>query len=777
MKIWLRKMRISKRHLQCKTSRISKFPVLLDMRALGTLIVAIVAIFSLASSVQPAGSAKVDIAGPAQGPAIEALFGLDAPAAGPFPSDWFTVPDHANNTHRRISLPLPNCQIYISDCEDIAALNELDGFNVQPRLSVPFSGPIDPNTVTSDTIFLVSLGSTGPGQDYMPWGTPVGINQVVWDTFTNTLHVESDALLAQHTRFALIVTRGVRDEGGTPIEASDAFRRFRAEVREDYRQELLDAIQAARHVGIREEDIAVASVFTTQSVTAILEKIHDQIHEATPDPADFLLGPNGERTVFSLDQVTGIDWSKQVLVTPPEPPAPAPLDLSLLQVFPGTVGSLAFGRYTSPDYEVHRGEYIPPVGTRSGTPAVQEINDIYFNLFLPYGPEPANGWPVAIFVHGNNGNKNETPLKVVNSMAKYGIATIAINNVGHGLGSQGTLTVRRTVGNQIEFPAGGRGIDQNNDGQIGANEGIATARPRSLVFFSDGYRQTAVDLMQLAQVIEVGMDVDGDGHPDLDPSRIYYFSQSVGSGIGTVFLSVEPNVRVGVLTVPFDPIPGGRLSCVNRFAAGANLASRQPSLLNSSTGIKVLDGCAVNPPLFNENMPLRDGIPLTVQLKNGTTTIIQAPVINTVAGAMAIQSGIENLEWIGQAGSPAAYAPHLRKAPLDGVSAKSVIFLTAEGDQTAPNPTTTAILRAGELADRTLYYRHDLYRSLFPGLPANPHGFAVDLDRFGLISLGVQDMVGRFFFSDGVLFTVPEPSQFFEFPIMPPLPEGLNYTP
>ena len=45
----------------------------------------------------------------------------------------------------------------------------------------------------------------------------VGINQIVWDTFTNTLHVESDELLAQHTRFALIVTRGVRDEGGARV--------------------------------------------------------------------------------------------------------------------------------------------------------------------------------------------------------------------------------------------------------------------------------------------------------------------------------------------------------------------------------------------------------------------------------------------------------------------------------------------------------------------------------------------------------------------------------
>jgi hypothetical protein len=142
---------------------------------------------------------------------------------------------------------------------------------------------------------------------------------------------------------------------------------------------------------------------------------------------------------------------------------------------------------------------------------------------------------------------------------------------------------------------------------------------------------------------------------------------------------------------------------------------------------------------------------------------------------MAIQEGLENLRWVGQVGSPLAYAPHLRKAPLAGVPPKSVLFLIAKGDQSATNPATTAILRADDLADRTLYYRHDLYRSLHPGLPANPHGFATDLLGFGEISLGVQDMVGRFFFSEGVLLTVPQPSQFFEVPIVLPLPEGLNY--
>ena len=711
------------------------------------------------------------------GPATEARFELDVPDGAPFPSDWLTVPDNTNITHRRVSLPLPDCQVRVSDCEDLTVVNELDGFGLLPRLSIPFSGPIDPNTVTSGTVFLVSLGIIGPGQDYMPWGTVVGINQVVWDPVTNTLHVESDELLAQHTRFALIVTRGVLDGNGFPIDASDAFRRFRAKIREDYKQELLDAIQASTHVGVREDDIAVASVFTTQSATAVLEKIRAQIHAETPEPADFLLGPNGERTVFNLDQVTDVTWIKQTLINYPFfDPAPVFLDLSLAKsIFPGAAGSLTFGKYVSPDYLFHPGEYIPPVGTRSGTPAVQGVNSIYFNLFLPSGPKPTNGWPVAIFVHGIGGNKNETPLSVVSSMAKHGIATIAIDNLGHGFGEQSTLTVSRTDGDPITFPTGGRGIDQDGNGKIDKSEGFSATRPRAVVLFSDGYRQTAVDLMQLVRVIEVGIDVEGDGQRDLDASRIYSFSHSLGGGISTVFVSVEPNVQVGVFSAPFDPA-GAALSCVWRNAAGITLLNRQPSLLNSP-GIKVLDGCPVGAPRFNDNFPLRDQIPLTVQLTNGVMKVIQSPVTNTVAGAMAIQEAAENLKWAGQAGSPLAYAPHLRKAPLAGVPSKSVLLLTAKGDQGAPNPSTTAIVRAGDLADRTLYYRHDLYHVLHPASPVNPHGFAKDLEEFGEIALGVQDMVGKFFQSDGILLDVPEPSQFFEFPIAEPLPEELNYIP
>jgi hypothetical protein len=708
---------------------------------------------------------------------VQPLFDLDHPTTAPFPSDIYATADDRQNTGRRVNLPYPDCAVHVSDCGDLDVINTLDGFNLQPRLSVPFSGSIDTNSVTSDTVFLVSLGSTLSDEGYMPSGTVVGINQVVWDTFTNTLHVESNALLAQHTRFALIVTRGLRAEGGAPVEAGEAFRGFRHIVRGEYKQDLLEAIHAARRVGVREEDIAVASVFTTQSATAVLERIRDQIHAVTPEPANFLLGPAAERTVFSLTAVTGIRFNQQTGANPPAF-TPVNLNLSLIRdIFPGAVGTFAFGKYVSPDYQVHPGEYIPPVGTRTGVPAVQGVNEIYFNLFLPSGPMPAGGWPVAIFGHPNGGYKEDPSLAVAGTMAAHGVATLAINAVGHGFGARGTLTVSQSSGGQLTFSSGGRGIDQDGDGVITANEGLSTTQPRDIVFFADGIRQTAADLMQLVRVIQVGMDVDGDGQHDLDPSRIFYFAQSFGANYGTVFLAVEPSVKAGVLTVAGDPL-ANRLLGAGRNALGNLLASRQPSLINAP-GITLLAGRAVGQPLFHENLPLRDGLPLTVRLADGTTQIIQSPVINSVPGAMAIQEVLENFEWVSQTGSPVAYAPHVRRAPLPGVGAKSVIYQFAKGDLGAPNPNTTAILRAGDLADRTLYYRHDLARTEIPSLPVNAHMFMVSVGvvPFREIALAAQTQTAIFFATDGAVIIQPQPLRFFEVPIQGRLPEDLNYSP
>jgi hypothetical protein len=169
-------------------------------------------------------------------------------------------------------------------------------------------------------------------------------------------------------------------------------------------------------------------------------------------------------------------------------------------------------------------------------------------------------------------------------------------------------------------------------------------------------------------------------------------------------------------------------------------------------------------PQFNENLPLRD----------------LAPVTNNVVGAMALQNYIEQSEWASQSGNPVAYAPYLRKSPLKGNPVKSVIFQIAKGDQTVPNPTGTAIIRAGELQDRVTYYRNDLARAANAAIPANPHTFITNIGNPAAapIAIAAQLQIVTFFSSNGALTIDPDGANpIFETPITGPLPEGLNFIP
>jgi pimeloyl-ACP methyl ester carboxylesterase len=701
---------------------------------------------------------------------VHALFDLSTPAGGPFPSNVFTVADPSQNTGLRVDMPKPDCSARPSDCEDLDLINTLDGFNLLPRVSISFDGPIDLTTATSESIFLISLGSTLP--DGEAGGTVTGINRVVWDPDTNTLHAESDELLDQHTRYALIVTNGLRDGAGNPINASEAFRRFRHDLNfgqtddsglKNYRKSLLDALEAARAGGFQEREIVSASVFTTLSATASLEKIRDQIKSTTPAPADFNLGSGATRTVFPLDDVTSITFRQQIGDNPASFSAPASLSLSLLRLIPGAIGQVAFGKYLAPEYLVHPGEYIPDVGTRSGTPVVQGTSEVYFNLFLPSGTPPAGGWPVAIFGVGSANNKNNQPLEVAATMAAHGIATVSINFVGNGFGPLGTLTVNRTNGGPVTLPAGGRSLDQNQDHIIVEGEGRSAAPPRTIISSRDAAQQTIADFMQLVRVIEVGMDINGDGSQDLDPSRIYYFGHSLGGMWGTIFLAIEPSVRAGALNSVGTPYDNLRLSPVFRAGSiGSPLASRVPSLINSP-GLTQIGGVTVGPPYFNENLPLRN----------------QLPVVNTVAGAMEIQEVLDHMKWVTQSASSLVCAPYLRKSPLAGVPAKSVLFQFNIGDQISTNPTTTALLRAGDLADRATYFRNDLAYAENPLVPKSPHLLIrnITLPSVAAMARGIQEQIAVFLASDGMVVIHPDPFRFFEVPITGPLPEDLNFIP
>jgi dienelactone hydrolase len=652
-------------------------------------------------------------------------------AGQPFPTNLLTVTDSTQLTGLRVNLPKPDCGARPSDCADVDVLDQLDGFNIQPRISIPLSGSIDLSTVSSSTVFLVS-----PDEDV------IGTNQVVWEPAANTLHLESDQQLAQSTRYLLVVTRGVQGTDGEPLDTTS----FRHDLNygqtkdpavKAYRKALLKALPLAKAGGANPSDIAAASLFTTQSITSISEKIRAQLQGAEPS---FLLGTGGVRTVFPLSSVASVTWQRQISTAPTF--STGGLFLPLL----AGVGTIAFGSFSSPDYET-AAKIIPAVGTATGTPVPQGTNTIQFSLFLPAGARPAGGWPVAIFGHGFTDWKNGAPPAVAGRLAQNGIASIAINVVGHGGGPLGTYTVARTGGlPPVTLPLGGRGIDQDGNGSIDSTEGVGAVAPFALISNRDGLRQTTIDLMQLVKVLEGGVDVDGDGADDLSTSRIYYGGQSFGGIYGTQLMGLEPDVRAGVLNVAGGPIIEiARLSPSFRALVGLSLLNRMPSLYNAIP----------NPGLtnFHENIPLRN-----------------LPPVTAAPDETAIQQLIDRSEWAQQAGNPAAYAPHIT-AP--------VIFQFARGDQTVPNPTTSAILRACGCADRATLYRNDLAFALNPAVPKNPHGFITNVGNAaaGPFALAAQQQMATFFTSDGSTTIDPDGGgSIFETPTSM-VPEDLAFIP
>src|SRR2546427_406631 len=574
--------------------------------------------------------------------ALAATASAPAPtkAGQPFPTNLYTVHDGTQITGLRVDLPKPDCAIHPSDCADIDVLDTLDGFNIQPRISIPFSAPIDLSTVSSSTVFLVG-----------PDGHVVGINQAVWEPLTNTLHAESDEQLAQDTTYLLVVTRGVRGADGMPLR---------------------------RQTG------------TTTFLTSFL-----------PTPA--------------------------------------------LGIFPGSVGAIAFGSYASPNYE-NAAKVIPATGTKDGTPVPQSTSTVEFTLFLPAGATPAGGWPTAIFGHGFGDSKDGAPWVVASSLAHAGIATIAINVVGHGGGAPGAYTVMSNSGATVTLPSGGRGIDQDGNGTIESTEGVSAVGTQSLIGNRDGLRQTTIDLMQLVRVLEGGVDVDGDGSADLSTSRIYYAGQSFGGIYGLQLLGLEPDIRAGVPNVPGGPIIEiARLSPSFRPLVGISLITRTPSLYNTVPNSTLTS--------FVENIPLRNLPPLE----------------DIVPGASAVQALIDDTAWAQQAANPAAYAPFITRP---------VIIQFARGDKTVPNPTTTALLRAGHLAARATLFRNDLAYAANPAVSKNPHTFLTNVVGAGApYAIAAQHQIATFFASDGAATIDPDgPGPFFETPTSL-LPEDLAFIP
>lgn len=632
-----------------------------------------------------------------------------------FPSDRHTVADPAQLTGRRVALTMPSCPVDPGGCADVALLNQLDGFSVNPRIALTFDGPIKIESVTRETVFLMPLAPE-------PGAAPIALGQFVWDAAGQTLYARPERALLQARIYALVVTTRVMDAEGRRLQKAPDFLRPREGTGHDRKVET-QMWKALAPAGLKWADIAAIALFTTQSVTADLQRMRAVLESRAPPALSFDLAPGGAASVYPRAALQGVEFRRQMTTTGMLLGDPIPLALHLVP--PTEVRLIAFGRYRSPSFLTAE-RHMPQAPTRAPLPAPTVEEEIHVTLFVPEGARPAGGWPVAIFGHGFTNDRHVIPPSVAGPLARAGFATIAINVVGHGAGPEGTLTILPAAGAPaVVLPSGGRGVDLDEDGKFGLSEGVGTRQgtPLQPLGTRDGLKQTVADLVQLVRAIRQGIDVDGDGQVDLDRERVFYFGQSFGGIYGTLLMTVEPRIRAGVLNVPGGPIVEiARQAPAFRPTVITALQSRNPSLMNGEKD-------------FVEAIPLP-----------GEPSVKEPP-----AGALEIQDYFDRVEWLGQAADPVAFAPYLAQVPLDG-RARPVLYQWAVGDRTVPNPTTESLLRAGDLLRVSSLYRHD---TVAAGLPerfrANPHDFLTwtFFPDVADIARAAQEQIVRFFLSGG----------------------------
>ena len=659
-----------------------------------------------------------------------------------FPDDAFTAGDKSQVTGRRVNfrqgVDYPKVDGVVqractdasySICDGFAQLNKLDGFDLQPRVMVPFTGPIDLGSVNGSNFFITT-----------DEGVPLSrFRQLTFDPATNVLAGISDAFLAEGTSYRINVTSGILDAAGRPIRACNG---------------------------------ACVVRFTTRTATGALVRIRQSMDlplsnpanayvlAGIPDAASRKIGftQDGVDAVFfaasvapSLaDPLNGIVRTDQVKVDPAAPDAFQSSAVPNL-IPAGGGGYYAFGSFLSPRYQFASasgqqddpygvgdgftdGEIPPLPTTRTPVPfGADRIGVIVVTPDPVLFPPP---WPAAIY--GPGFTRSDYDIFVTADYnSSLGIVTLATNPSGHGFGPLSTTTVTAN-GIPTTFLSFGRGRDLDGDGLIGdgLNDGVGPTghvQPdgsqlpsrKPIDGLASGLIQTVVDNMALGRALVAGLDIPGIGTNLVDPSRIMYYGLSFGGIYGTMLMGTDPLFHQGLLNVPGGPIVDiARLSSFRGDLAD-KLAISRPSLLNGGPG---RDG-------FTEDLPLR----------------VDPPMVITHPGAADLQELFANTNWYDRKGSPETFAPRirLRPDPAWASNPKNFVFQVAYADGTTTDVAAGAIVRAGAFFDRVVFYRNDKT----PTYSTDPHGWLADPTLAGRTS-GEQQL-GLFLSTGQVVNTNP----------------------
>ena len=364
---------------------------------------------------------------------------------------------------------------------------------------------------------------------------------------SNTLLLRPLMPLQERTTYAVVVTRRLLDEKGSPVGSPFA------SINHASQNKALAALPQLLPKGLALQDVAFAFSFTTQTVQSDMQAARDglygngiQAHLAADFPArvatlEKLKNPafkkfkgmknayivHNEHLVGMVTEIAGdlLGMNK------------SSEEFRLTLEYQNYVDYHVMGSFKSPQLfgrKDKNGEMLPyndqawPADLDHKR-AKAHSEDIYFWITVPRKEVSArkDGKPVPVVIlsHGYGGNRVDI-LTAGGIMAKHGFAAVSIDGPGHGLALGKTDYAKAKAASALfglnpffDAVFKSRAFDQNFDGNADSGADFWSA----YVFHTrDNVRQFALDYMQLIRVLRTfdgsrkwSHDVNGDGTKEL----------------------------------------------------------------------------------------------------------------------------------------------------------------------------------------------------------------------------------------------------------------------
>jgi len=426
---------------------------------------------------------------------------------------------------------------------------------------------------------------------------------------TNTLILRVLIPMEEESLYAVVLTNRLIGENGQPVRSPFPYINHLNQT-----ESLRPLIDILPRYGLTIDDVAFAWDFTTHSPTRDLVTLRKGLYGK--GPFSYLSGQFPAQ-LSSVDPLNTFTDSSNYLLKPSKllgqiKPlidqliyiSPQELDY-LLDPYEIYVDYFISGTYSSPNFLVDKDGMaaegfpddenevfdIDPVSGR----AIYGNSKINFMCSIPKaGPWGSAPFPVVIYTHGSGNFKLEA-LGFAGNLAKFGLATCAIDAFGHGVCLDSGLELfarglMKSFGFEplFDIMSPARARDLNNDGMCESGGDFWTA---DVFHTRDVVRQTIVDEIQLIRIIrgfdgkkkwnfdlnddgvrELAGDFNSDGIPDIGgPNADYFaFGTSLGGILSAVLAGTEPAITAvapnaggaGLIDITARSVQGGAVEAI-----------------------------------------------------------------------------------------------------------------------------------------------------------------------------------------------------------------------